>query len=151
MGYAIGIPPDWKLEGNGGKVLIRSPSHLLAVTLAVDRNPVALALPSGEFATRALAAIPGFRSHLSPSKPKPFAGTPLEATRTTAQGTTKATGIRERVTVVVLRRAGSVNYTVAVVGNLRHGYSKRDRAVALRMVRTLRDQPVGERAAPKSR
>ena len=59
-----------------------------------------------------------------------------------AHGTTKARGIRERATLLVLRRDEIVNYTVAIVENARRGYSAKDRAVALKMMRTLRDQPV---------
>jgi hypothetical protein len=149
IGYAIGIPPGWKLHDKGGRVLIRSPSRLVAVTLAADRSRQALALPVGEFATSALGSIPGFKGHLRPSKPRPLAGTPLQAARTSAKGTTKGQGLNERATVLVLRRAGAVNYTVAVLENSQRRYARRDRAVAMRMVRTLRDQPVVPHAANK--
>ena len=53
---------------------------------------------------RALAAIPGFRSQLVPSKPKHFGGTPLKAVQTTATGSTKPGRVPERATLIVLRR-----------------------------------------------
>ena len=148
IGYAIGIPPGWELSGHGGKALFRSPDHLVAVTLAVDRNPDALQQPLGQLATQTLAALPGFESPLEPAKPRPFSGTPLEAFETTANGTTKPGGIRERATLVALRRDSLVNYSVAVLENAERGESANDRAVALSMVRTLRDQPVVARVSP---
>jgi hypothetical protein len=150
VGYALGAPPGWKLDSQGGKVLIRSPDHLVAVTLAVDRNGDALELPPGQFSSRALAALAGFRSQLVPSKPQPFGGTPLKAVRVTATGATKPGRIPERVTLIVLRRDRIVNYTVAVVENRQQAASKLDRSYALRMVKTLRDQPVQTRAAQGS-
>lgn len=150
IGYAIGVPPGWQVTAGGGKVLFRSPDHLVAVTLSVDRNSDALELPLGTFATRALAALPGFEAQLTPSEPKPFGGTPLDAVQTTATGTTKSRGIEERATIVVLRRDAIVNYTVAIVENAKHGYSSLDRRVALLMVRTLRDQPVENPLPPES-
>jgi hypothetical protein len=153
IGYKIGIPPGWRVSGRrtGGvkAALIRSPDHLVALTLVAARDPDALEVPLREFATRALAALPGFRAPLEPSPPRAFARTPFDAVRTEATGTTKSRGIRERTTLLVLRREGIVNYTVAIVQNARRRYLGRERAVALKMVHTLRDQPVDPEARPK--
>jgi hypothetical protein len=140
VGYAIGVPPGWELQEHGGNVLFRSPDHLVAVTLAADRDEKAFAVPLARFATQALAALPGFKEPLHPSKPRPFKGTPLEAVQSTATGA-EAGGLRERATLVVLRRDKAVNYTVGVLENAERQGSRLDRAVALRMIRTLRDQP----------
>ena len=150
IGYAIGKPPGWEATrsraGGVTAALIRSPDHLLAVTLVATRDPEALSVPLEQFATTALGALPGFEARLKPSTPRPFPGTPLDAVQSVAHGTTKARGIKERATLLVLRRDEIVNYTVAIVENARRGYSAKDRAVALRMMRTLRDQPVGSGA-----
>jgi hypothetical protein len=147
IGYKIGIPPSWEVSRRrtaGVKAaLIRSPDHLVAVTLVAARDPDALEVPLDEFATNALAALPGFRTPLEPSTPRPFTRTPFAAVQTVATGITKARRIKERTTLLVLRREGIVNYTVAIVANARRGYSRKDRAVALKMIRTLRDRPVG--------
>jgi hypothetical protein len=50
--------------------------------------------------------------------------------------------LKENATLVVLRRDHLVNYTVAVVANAEQAGASLDRAVALRMLQTLRDQPV---------
>ena len=146
IGYAIGKPPGWQVTRSRtagvNAALTRSPDHLLAVTLVATRDPEALSVPLEQFATTALAALPGFKTQLKPSTPRPFPGTPLDAVQSVATGITKARGIKERAMLLVLRRDDIVNYTVAIVENARHGYSAKDRAVALRMMRTLRDQPV---------
>jgi hypothetical protein len=155
IGYKIGIPPRWEVSRSRTRgvkaALIRSPDHLVAVTLVAARDPDALEVPLEEFATTALAALPGFKTQLEPSPPRPFPKTPFAAVRTVATGTTKGRGIKERITLLVLRREGIVNYTVAIAGNARRSYSRKDRAVAFEMVRTLRDQPVGGQVPPKAR
>jgi hypothetical protein len=155
IGYAIRKPPGWQVTRSRtagvNAALIRSPDHLLAVTLVAARDPEALDLPLEQFATTALAALPGFKTRLKPSKPRAFPGTPLDAVETVANGTTKARGLKERAALLVLRRDGIVNYTVAIVENARRAYSAKDRAVALRMIRTLRDQPMDPSVPPQSR
>jgi hypothetical protein len=149
VGYAIGIPPQWQLDQHRGKVLLRPPDHLVAVSLVADRNGSALSLPFNRFATQALGSLPGFKVPLHPTKPKPFKGTPLQGVETAATGV-QAGGLKERATLVVLRRDHFVNYTVAILENAEQAGSKLDRAVALRMVRTLRDQPVEERGTSQA-
>ncbi len=123
---------------------------MVAVTLVAARDPDALEVPLDEFATSALAALPGFKTQLEPSTPRPFRRTPFAAVQTTATGTTKAREIKERTTLLVLRREGIVNYTVAIVENARRDRSAKDRAVALKMMHTLRDQPVGPQEPAES-
>jgi hypothetical protein len=153
IGYAIGIPPGWQVSrsqtGSVKAALIRSPDHLVAVTLLAARDADALDVPLDEFATSALAALPGFEKPLEPSTPRPFAKTPFDAVKTVATGTTKARGLEERTTLLVLRREGIVNYIVAIVENALRGYSPKNRAVALKMMHTLRDQPVGPPVPPE--
>jgi hypothetical protein len=147
IGYKIGIPPGWQVSrsrtGRVKAALIRSPDHLVAVTLVAARDPESLEVPLDEFATSALAALRGFETQLEPSTPRPFRRTAFAAVQTVATGTTKARGVKERTTLIVLRREGIVNYTVAIVENARLSRSAKDRAVALKMTHTLRDQPVG--------
>ena len=140
IGYAIGVPTGWQVTGQDERVLFRSPDHLVAVTLTADRGQGAFDVPLDRFAEQALGALPGFKAPLEPGRPKPFRGTPLKAVKATASGT-QAGGLEERATLVVLRRDRLVNYTVAVLENAEHPGSELDRAVALRMVETLRDLP----------
>jgi hypothetical protein len=112
----------------------------VAVTLTADRSPQAFRLPLAKFAEQALGALPGFKVPLEPGKPRPFKGTPLQAVQTTSAGS-QAAGLKERATLIVLRRDRLVNYTVAVLENAEQPGAALDRAVALRMVQTLRDVP----------
>jgi hypothetical protein len=134
------VPTGWQVSERSRRVLFRSPDHLVAVTLTADRNPRTFRIPPDKFAVQALGALPGFKVPLEPSKPKRFKGTPLDAVSTTATGT-QAGGLKEGATLVVLRRDRLVNYTVAVLENAEQPGSALDRAVALRMIQTLRDIP----------
>jgi len=142
VGYAIGVPTGWEVQGHRGRsVLFRSPDHLVAVTLTASRDARVFSVPLEKFAAQALGGLPGFKVPLNPGKPKPFEGTPLVAVQTSASGT-QAGGLEERATLVVLRRDHLVNYTVAVLENAKQHGAELDRAVATRMIKTLRDQPV---------
>jgi hypothetical protein len=142
IGYAIGVPTGWEVQGHGDRsVLFRSPDHLVAVTLTAARDASAFNVRLEKFAAQALGGLPGFKVPLNPGKPKPFKGTPLKAVQTSASGT-QAGGLKERATLVVLRRDHLVNYTAAILENAQQRGSELDRAVALRMIKTLRDQPV---------
>ena len=140
VGYAIGLPPGWKATSRRS-VLFRSPDHLVAVTLAADRAPSVFETSPDKFGAQALGGLSGFKAPLNPGKVRPFKGTPLKAVQASASGS-QAGGLKENATLVVLRRDHLVNYTVAVLANARQAGASVDRAVALRMVETLRDQPV---------
>lgn len=141
LGYAIGVPTGWEVANHRRSVLFRSPDHLVAATLTADRDTSAFAVPLEKFASQALGGLPGFKVPLNPGKPKPFKGTPLRAVQASATGS-QAGGLKERATLVVLRRDRLVNYTAAVLENAKEHGAELDRAVALRMIKTLRDQPV---------
>jgi hypothetical protein len=141
VGYAIGLPPGWKATSQRRSVLIRSPDHLVAVTLAANRAPSVFETSPEKFAGQALGGLPGFKAPLDPGKARPFKGTPLTAVQAAASGT-PARGLKENAPLVVARRDHLVNYTVAVLANAEQAGASVDRAVALRMIQTLRDQPV---------
>jgi hypothetical protein len=141
VGYAIGLPPGWKATSKRRSVLFRSPDHLVAVTLAANRDPSVFETKPEKFAVQALGGLSGFKVPLNPGKVTPFKGTPLKAVQTSATGS-QAGGLKENATLVVLRRDHLVNYTVAALANSQRAGASLDRAVALRMIQTLRDQPV---------
>ena len=140
IGFAVGLPTGWQVSAHGNRALLRAPDHLVAVTVTASRSQSTFKIPSKRFAEQALGALPGFKVPLDASPPKTFSGTPLDGVFTTATGA-QASGLHERVTVVVLRRDRLVNYTVAVVANAEQPGAELDNAVALRMVRTIRDVP----------
>jgi hypothetical protein len=147
VGYGIGLPPGWNATSQRRSVLFRSPDHLVAVTLAANRDPSVFETAPDKFAAQALGGLPGFKVPLNPGKVRPFKGTPLKAVQTSASGS-QAGGIKEKATLIVLRRDQLVNYSVAVLANAQQPGANVDRAVALRMIQTLRDQPVKSSGKP---
>ena len=148
-GFSLGVPPGWRAQDHAGSTLIRSPDHLVAVSIAADRTGDALAVPAEQFAPRVLAALPGYRPTLDPGPARPFGGTPLDASSADASGTQVSSGVEQRVTAVVLRRDDYVNYTVVVAANATPS-SQAERDEALAMVRTLRDYPIGTAPGPSN-
>jgi hypothetical protein len=146
VGYAIGLPPGWKATSKRRSVLIRSPDHLVAVTLAANRDPSVFETSPEKFAGQALGGLSGFKVPLNPGKASTFRGTPLKAVQASASGS-QARGLKENATLVVMRRDHLVNYTVAVLANAQQAGASIDRAVALRMIQTLRDQPLKDGGA----
>jgi len=137
----------WRAQDRGASTLIRSPDHLVAVSIVADRTGDALAVPADQFATQVLAALP-YQPSLNPGPAHRFGGTPLDGFSTDASGQA-AGGVEQRVTVVVLRHDGYVNYTVVVAANAGRTPAA-ERAEALAMVRTLRDYPIGTAPGPST-
>ncbi|GEM_PF-4373105 len=148
-GYSMAVPPGWRAERRGTTTLVRSPDHLVAVSIAADRTADALGVPVRAFATQTLAALPGYAGTINPSPPRPLGGTPLDAVVTDATAVRASDGIRVDLTLVVLRRPAYVNYTAVVAANAGRT-PPGERAAALRMLRTLRDYPVGPRPGPSN-
>lgn len=147
-GYSLGIPPGWRAQDRGASTLIRAPDHLVAVSIAADRTADALAVPADQFAAQVLAALP-YRPRLDPGPAHRFGGTPLDGFSTDAASTQAASGVEQRVTVVVLRHDGYVNYTVVVAANAGRTPAA-ERAQALAMVRTVRDYTIGTAPGPST-
>ena len=149
IGYGINVPPGWKITEHNDATLIRSPDHLVAVSITSDRTEDALSIPLDSYARGALKAIPGFRGGLEAESPKPLAGTPYDAIELDAHGIASSTGVTEQVTLVVMRRDEAVSFVAAIALNSDQPAAVRERATALRMVRTLRDQPVAPPVPPE--
>jgi hypothetical protein len=141
IGYAIGLPPGWKARDVHGQVtLIRSPDHLVSVRLTADRTPEALGVPVTDFASQALASLPGYGSLPSGSAHR-TGSHPLQIAQANAVAEAKSNGVRTALSAVVVRRPRIVNYTAIVAANATRAPSW-EVALALRMLRTLRDRPV---------
>jgi hypothetical protein len=150
IGYTIGLPPDWRLKRTRGLVsLVRSPDHLVAISISADRTGESLALPIEQSAIRTLSALPGFRGGLEPGPARPFGGTDLDAVQVEATGLAGESGVRQRVRLVVLRREDHVTYTVIVAENAKDTPPV-ESELALRIVRTIRDNPIGPGVRPEA-
>ena len=146
-GFAFGLPPGWKADDRRGSTVVRSFDRLVVVQITSDRTTEALETPLDEFATRALAALPGFEHKLEPSEPRK-AKHRYEAVAVTATGKAAKSGVPERVRLIVLRRDRLVTFTVVIAAN-RARPAGASEAVAMALVRTLRSRPVVAAASPE--
>ena len=137
-GFVLGLAPAWTARELGTRSLIQSPEQLVAVTISADRTDDAVALAPDASAIRTLEALTTFEG-LRAGDPQPFRHR-YDAIEVEASGT--ANGIRQRLSLVLLRREGFVVITALVAENAEQD-ARAQAATALRMLRTLRTQPVG--------
>jgi hypothetical protein len=138
VGFAIGRAPGWRAVHRGASTLMRSPDHLVAVSISADRTFAAVEFPLDDYVKQAAEALPRFRK-LEVGRPRPFRDEyPAQAVG--AEGVKD--GVRQRLLFIALRRRGVVTYPVLVARNAekKSGYYADE---ALRMVRTLRGRPPG--------
>jgi hypothetical protein len=138
-GFAIGRPPGWRAKRRGQSTLLRSPDHLVAVSISPDRTAEAIEFRLADYAAQAVEALPGFEE-ISPRKPNIFEAR-YEARAVSATGESKD-GVRQRLLFVAMRRKDLVTYAVLVARNAeeKSGFYGRE---ALRIVHTLRGRPIG--------
>jgi hypothetical protein len=137
VGFAIGRAPGWHAVHRGASTLMRSPDHLVAVSISADRTLEAVGFPLDDYVEQAAEALPRFRK-LEVGRPRPFRDE-YPARAVGAEGVKD--GVRQRLLFVALRRRGVVTYPVLVARNAekKSGYYAGE---ALRMVRTLRGRPL---------
>jgi hypothetical protein len=140
LGFSIGVPPHWRHAGQGSAVLFRSPDRLVAVSVSAERRAGAFEMPPGEFARRAIVALPGYRQPLRPGPTRPLGGTPFDTAAVRATGVAKSNGVRQKAEFDVLRRDHSVNFTAVVAANAKDT-PHHELDVARQMVRSVRDHP----------
>jgi hypothetical protein len=138
-GFAIGRPPGWRAKRRGQSTLLRSPDHLVAVSIAADRTAEAVEFPLAEYARRAVKALPHVK-RLEIDQTRPFKAH-YRAQAVGATGESKD-GLRQRLLFIAMRRDQLVTYAVLIARNIEKdsGFYKRE---ALRMLRTLRGRPIG--------
>lgn len=145
QGLQIGVPSGWKSRIAGRSLLMRSPDHLVALSLAASRGEAALSTPPAKFARRAFASLTGYRHDLVAGPVRSIGATPLDTAAVRAQGVAKRSGVRQKVELVVLRRDHIVSYTAVIAANAKlapHG----EIDLARRILRTLRDRPPAQAA-----
>jgi hypothetical protein len=149
QGFELGAPPGWRSGGDclkggapaGPVTILCSPDKLVTLSVAADRTDEALELEPGEFAVRTMVGLAEGYDRLEPGKPRPFKarypGASVEGT-----GEAVGTGVRQDVTVVVVRREGAANFTAVIAAN---ADKPTEPAVKLaeEALTTLRSQPVG--------
>jgi hypothetical protein len=140
-GFVVGLPPGWTTSDRdrGPTSLVRSYDRLVAISISPDRTPEALDLDLEDFATRAADALPGLEGGSRPSPPKPYEHR-YEAVRTTLEGKGAKSGVRQRVSLIVLRRDQLATFTVVIATSADRRARPSER-LANRVVATLRSRP----------
>jgi hypothetical protein len=143
-GFAIGVPPRWNARRRGTRLELRSPDRLVAVSLASNRNEEIQSVRLRKVARATLrAGLPGVRK-LEARDPRGFRHR-YEAVSLSATGLAgRDPPVRERLTLVVIRRQELATYTALVAENaVARGRPHREEVE--RILRTLRGRPIGAR------
>ena len=101
-GFSVSVPPAWTVEPSGGSSLLRSPDKVVAISITADRTDEALNAPLESYAADTLKNLSGFTG-LTPTGVRPYKAQ-YPAAIATADGTLASSGVKQRLTLVVLRR-----------------------------------------------
>jgi hypothetical protein len=138
-GFAVGLPPGWKATRKGTTSLLRSFDRLVAVSISPDRTPDAQELRLDSFATRALLALPGVGAGVQPSDPRPY-DHHYDAVRSKYEAKDAKTGVKQRNSLIVIRRDHLATFTVLIAANA-DPQAEPAEEIARKVVATLRSQP----------
>jgi hypothetical protein len=139
-GFVIGLPAGWKADDHGTSTLVRSYDRLVAVEIVPDRTDEALELGLAQFATRALGALSGLEAGAQPSEPRPYKHH-YAAVESKLESRNAGTGIRQRISLIVIRRDHLATFTVVIAANADSASRPAER-LAHRVIASLRSQPV---------
>ena len=103
-GFELGLPRGWKANERGTTASIRSFDELVVMSIAPDRTNEALESDLGEFAAGTLASLRGYEGSSTPSKPQ-RSSTSYDAVEVRSKAKSKAVGVKQDVSVIVLRAA----------------------------------------------
>ncbi len=140
-GLALGRPPGWKATDEGVLTLLTAPDQLVAMSLSVDRSDEALAGDPEVLVVQTFSALQGYEGELDPSEPRPFKHR-YDAFEVRGEGVSAATGVRQRLRVVVLKREGAAVVTAVIAENAKDR-APREVEQALDSLQTVRTRPVG--------
>ena len=140
-GLTFGRPPGWSAKTKGIATLLTAPDGLVVMSLSVDRTGEALAGDPSTAATRTFAALEGYEGELDPSEPRPFKHR-YSAAEVRGEGVAAATGVRQRLRLVVLKREGAAVVTAVIAENAKER-APAEVEQALAALRTVRTRPVG--------
>jgi hypothetical protein len=147
QGFELGKPPGWKRgkaclakrDSPGTATVLCSPDKLLTLSISADRTGDALEITPEEFATRTMAALSGnYRTPLDPGEPKRFPGH-YPGVEVSSSGKA-AGGVRQDVSVIVLRRDNVAVFTAVIASNAAKA-TRQHTEFAERALRALRSQP----------
>ena len=138
-GSRSGRPPGWRAEHRGASTLLRSPDHLVAVSISADRTLEAVEFPLDDYVERGGRGA----AALQEAEGRDARGRSATSTRPRPSARRGSrTACASEMLFIALRRRGVVTYPLLVARNAekKSGYYYDE---ALRMVRTLRGRPLG--------
>jgi hypothetical protein len=137
-GFAIGVPPGWKVRDRAAATVMQSKGRLVIVSVTSDRTKDALGASLEDYALEAARRLRGLR-RLRTGEARPFPSRyPAVAVR--GRGVAR-TGIRERLLLVITRRPEIAAYAILVARNAVPA-AARDARRAKRVIRSLTGRPV---------
>ncbi len=136
-GFTVGVPPGWRLRPSGTSTVLTSPDRQVAISVSADRTDEALTVPLDRFAAGTAKSLSGF-SKLKVGKPGDYKAH-YPASRVSATGKLKKSGVRQRLGLVILRRPNLAAFPVLAATNV--GGSPFTRQID-QIVRSLRGRPV---------
>ena len=137
-GYALLLPRGWKPAPDGPRTLIRSYDRLVAISIAPDRTADGLATPTSDYAANTAADLRGFAHGFEIEGRRPLKRH-YDAVEVYGSGRSRE-GVRQRASVIVLRRDRVVTVTVVLAANARPAARESVR-LARRAISTLRTRP----------
>jgi hypothetical protein len=141
-GFVLGLPPGWKPKEIGASTLIRSYDELVSIQVTPDRTDEAIRYDPEKFATRAIAALPGYEEPLKPGKPEPYRGH-YDGATVSAHGVAKATGVEQDVELTFLVNPKVAAFTAVVAANATAPQAEASRRLADDVVASIRSRPPG--------
>jgi hypothetical protein len=138
-GFSIGLPPGWRDIARGPGSLIRSPDHLVAVSLTADRTNEALEAPLDGFAADAIANLPGF-AQLRSGRPHRLSAR-YDAVEVRAIGRATASGVKQDLRLVLERRDRLAAYPILIARNAKLDRGAYRPEIAA-MLRSFRGRPI---------
>ncbi len=148
-GFAIGLPPGWKARDRGPGARVRSFDRLVAISIAPERDPGALAIAPREYAVRTAAALPGYEPAVDPGPPHPYRHR-YDGAQVRAVAVARGSEVRQRLRVLALRRGELVTFAVVIAANAKPA-AQPSAELAERVVATLRSRaPEGAQRSGRS-
>jgi hypothetical protein len=148
QGFALGQPPGWhkgkdclaKKAKAGTATVLCSPDRLLTLSISADRSDDALEITPEEFAGRVMARLSeNYQKPLDPGQIKRFKAH-YDGAKVSATGQA-AHGVREDVSVIVMRRDDIAVFTAVIASNAAKATGQHKK-YAERALRSLRSRPV---------
>jgi hypothetical protein len=140
------VPRGWKTSLVKSSSLLRSPDHLVAVSISADRTEEARSTPLRRYALDTADALDDLRPNGEPplyedvkTRHPREPGGHYETVTVPARARATKGGLPQRLLLVALRRDHIVTYPVLVAANARRGSPFRVQVP--RMLRTLRGRP----------